>query len=247
MSSARVSLASRTASLDSVRATLINGTDGLTRSTSFAEYDPCSRTWKTYQACLLGGASSYGELWRKVRTDSGALRLRPVSPPTSDVFTETWPKSGTTRSGVAYPLPKQELRIAAIDGGVLPTPATVDTGTMFNRSAIEGAALRPTLGAMARFNLWPTPHGFSPDGKSNGPSGNELGRAVNQFMTPMAAARDSTPKQFKRGNPNLAAQVGGSLNPTWVEWLMGWPLGWTDLEPLETDRFLLWCEQHGIS
>src|SRR4029077_19863587 len=25
-------------------------------------------------------------------------------------------------------------------------------------------------------------------------------------------------------------QVGGSLNPTWVEWLMGYPLGWTDCE-----------------
>jgi len=26
------------------------------------------------------------------------------------------------------------------------------------------------------------------------------------------------------------------LNPAWVEWLMGWPLGWTDLRPLETDK-----------
>ena len=25
-------------------------------------------------------------------------------------------------------------------------------------------------------------------------------------------------------------QTGGTLNPTWVEWLMGFPLGWTDLE-----------------
>jgi hypothetical protein len=38
--------------------------------------------------------------------------------------------------------------------------------------------------------------------------------------------------------------VGGKLNPMWVEWLMGWPLGWTDLKPLETDRFLLWQQQH---
>jgi hypothetical protein len=27
----------------------------------------------------------------------------------------------------------------------------------------------------------------------------------------------------------LATVVGGSLNPAWVEWLMGYPLGWTDL------------------
>lgn len=31
---------------------------------------------------------------------------------------------------------------------------------------------------------------------------------------------------------------GGKLNPDWVEWLMGWPIGWTDLKPLGTDRFL---------
>jgi site-specific DNA-cytosine methylase len=38
--------------------------------------------------------------------------------------------------------------------------------------------------------------------------------------------------------------IGGSqtqqkaqLNPSWVEWLMGWPIGWTDLKPLETDKF----------
>jgi hypothetical protein len=40
---------------------------------------------------------------------------------------------------------------------------------------------------------------------------------------------------------------GGQLNPTWVEWLMGWPLGWTDLKPLETGRFRSWQQQHGGS
>jgi hypothetical protein len=30
--------------------------------------------------------------------------------------------------------------------------------------------------------------------------------------------------------------IGGTLNPTWVEWLMGWPLGWTDLKPLVMDK-----------
>jgi hypothetical protein len=28
--------------------------------------------------------------------------------------------------------------------------------------------------------------------------------------------------------------IGGKLNPTWVEWLMGFPLGWTDLGASET-------------
>ena len=43
----------------------------------------------------------------------------------------------------------------------------------------------------------------------------------------------------------MGAGNGGQLNPTWVEWLMGWPLAWTDLRPLETDRFQQWQQQHG--
>jgi hypothetical protein len=30
--------------------------------------------------------------------------------------------------------------------------------------------------------------------------------------------------------------IGGSLNPPWVEWLMGWPVGWTDCDALVTDK-----------
>ena len=94
---------------------------------------------------------------------------------------------------------------------------------------------------------WPTPHGFSKDGKSNGPSDNELGRAVN-LATP--TARDwksgkASQKTMDRNARPLSEQIGGSLNPTWVEWLMGWPLGWTDLKPLEMDKFQQWRRQHG--
>lgn len=30
---------------------------------------------------------------------------------------------------------------------------------------------------------------------------------------------------------------GGRLNPPWVEWLLGWPIGWTACAPLAMDRF----------
>ena len=33
---------------------------------------------------------------------------------------------------------------------------------------------------------------------------------------------------------NQTESQPGSLNPQWVEWLMGFPAGWTDLEPSET-------------
>ena len=266
----------RSASPASERETPTTETSGLKPSMSFAEYDQFTRTWRTYQVSLL--------------------TLTP------DEFSETWPKAGMTVDGVGYLQPKQELRIAEIGYGLLPsprankwgqpdshgkpmwmfpTPAATPYGTNQGGGMGRTGPVRHSLNTMARKGLWPTPtnsmmtmgdleqarysgtdphrpsyaevnrnwptpHGFSKDGKSNGPSGNELGRAVNQFMTPTASRRDATPKQFKRGNPNLAAQVGGSLNPTWVEWLMGWPLGWTALEPLEMDKFQQWCEQHGI-
>tara|TARA_R110000823_G_scaffold79134_3_gene180250 strand:+ start:416 stop:862 length:447 start_codon:yes stop_codon:yes gene_type:complete len=38
--------------------------------------------------------------------------------------------------------------------------------------------------------------------------------------------------------------AGGRLNPTWVEWLMGWPLGFTDLEPQGMDKYLEWQQKH---
>jgi len=35
----------------------------------------------------------------------------------------------------------------------------------------------------------------------------------------------------------IQTQQKAQLNPSWVEWLMGWPIGYTDLKPLETDKF----------
>jgi hypothetical protein len=49
---------------------------------------------------------------------------------------------------------------------------------------------------------------------------------------PTPAARDfkdtgTSPSEFERNTPGLAARAGGSLNPSWVEQLMGFPAGWT--------------------
>lgn len=36
----------------------------------------------------------------------------------------------------------------------------------------------------------------------------------------------------------------GRLNPIFVEWVMGWPSGWTDLQPLEMDKYREWQQLH---
>ena len=50
------------------------------------------------------------------------------------------------------------------------------------------------------------------------------------------AKETNAPSEALRNEPSLASRVGGKLNPRWVEWLMGWPLGWTGLKPLEMDK-----------
>ena len=72
---------------------------------------------------------------------------------------------------------------------------------------------------------------------------------------PTPKCQDSRGALVDRKKCNLAEVVHGGeltpqnrkarLNPNWVEWLMGWPIGWTDLKPLEMDRFQQWCGSHG--
>jgi hypothetical protein len=83
-------------------------------------------------------------------------------------------------------------------------------------------------------------------------SGTESGLLEKMWPSPKARDhKDGTTKGTQnRDSPDLGKVVGqsketGALNPTWVEWLMGWPLGWTDLKPLETDKFQKWQDEHG--
>tara|TARA_R110000824_G_C14789383_1_gene633044 strand:+ start:215 stop:502 length:288 start_codon:yes stop_codon:yes gene_type:complete len=48
--------------------------------------------------------------------------------------------------------------------------------------------------------------------------------------TTQDAANNGGKSQYERNSLPLNAAVGGSLNPEWVEWLMGYPIGWTDLK-----------------
>ena len=59
--------------------------------------------------------------------------------------------------------------------------------------------------------------------------------AVKMWPTPTTqdASNNGGPSQYERNSLPLNAAVGGSLNPTWVEWLMGFPLGWTALDASE--------------
>jgi DNA (cytosine-5)-methyltransferase 1 len=70
------------------------------------------------------------------------------------------------------------------------------------------------------------------------------------WPTPMSTEHKAN-RQTRENHQNgltqavLATETGGQLNPTWVEYLMGWPLGFTDLKPLEMDKSLYVQQQLG--
>jgi hypothetical protein len=67
------------------------------------------------------------------------------------------------------------------------------------------------------------------------------------LATPTVCGNYNRKGAIKTSGDGLATQVGGKLNPEWVEWLMGWPLGWTDLKPLEMDKSHCVQQQPGNS
>lgn len=105
--------------------------------------------------------------------------------------------------------------------------------------------------------MFPTPTASCGGKESNRETGKKLITVVSQFPTPrtkgmcggtgsyqkmkdLEAKGIITPDERRQ----MTAGSGGQLNPTWVEWLMGWPLEWTALKPLATDKFREWRQLH---
>jgi len=136
-------------------------------------------------------------------------------------FLETWPQWGLMRDGECWEQQTLEQTIRGIDfgwSGKWPTPVSSDTGLRKTKYKQGGTALSLAI------QTWPTPdancgqRGTQPNWTPKRKSGHSAQYTINQ------AVRDS-----EQG-------IGGKLNPMWVEWLMGWPLGWTDLKPLVMDK-----------
>ena len=187
---------------------------GRSSPASFAHYDPASRSWRTCPAS----------------EDADSATCSP-----------TWPLAGMTRNGIAYQRPHLVRRIAGLASSWLPTPASVNYGSNVGGANGRVGKVRPSLPTMARTGLWPTPR--ATDGSKGGRwrpnSFGSLAAEVTRYPTPTAndAQNNAGPGHSSRqreGAKNLNAVIGGKLNPRWVEWLMNFPDGWTDLEDSAT-------------
>jgi hypothetical protein len=137
----------------------------------------------------------------------------------SESCSVTWPRSGMTRDGQCWELPTLGQTIKGTESGLLPTPNARD----WKDSQTSGNRKSPNLGVVAH---WPTPRTKGMCGGSGSWDLLNKNTTVNQARL-------------------MGAGNGGQLNPTWVEWLMGWPLEWTDLKPLATDKCPSAPQQHG--
>lgn len=134
------------------------------------------------------------------------------------------PRAGTMTFGVVSECePQATIRDAkqAILAHAVPCPATPAASNPQDGESAESWLARREL--------------LKAKGINGNGAGMPLSIAVRLFPTPTKAdgsgGPGTTPK--RTGGPNLrtvvAAEDGnGRLNPLWVEWMMGLPLGWTD-------------------
>jgi len=230
--------ASRFQSQDQTSEPKTPDTSGRTLPGSSAKWDQASSSWKTSQVSLF-------------------TRER--------LSLETWPKWGTIRRGVLFELPMPERITAARDGSArpsVPTPTLPGGGAGKDpnnpRGIYQGHPLQtyvlhfptPTVHHAKRGNHDEDPQDFLKRAeeyrsKTGGTIGMSLGVAARLWPTPDASphkARLQGDSQQSRSLPALAAtgrldQNPGRLNPAWVEWLMGWPIGWTACDSSETESY----------
>ena len=186
-----------------------------------ASYNRDTQSWKTSQTSLVATA------------DDGL-----------DEFLETWPRSGMTRNGIAYQLPRLALTTTEIGSGLWPTPtATANQGA----PSMQERYTRPHFWrtpASANGNQGPKSKEFYHHCRKTGQSTvtlvDEVRHTPDYWPTPTAnedaAGTPDGKMQAMLGNhPSLRGTTSeewgrGTLNPAWVSLLMGFPEDWTKLE-----------------
>jgi hypothetical protein len=130
-------------------------------------------------------------------------------------------------------------------------------GKYYRQSNTTGTKFGVRLDALVEYQekqkMWPTPRASAAMSEKSesikkrverkGRLGAKLEESVAMVPTPTArdykgARKPETLKKAGRNENNslpdkVAARQKGSLNPDWVEWLMGYPPGWTDIKDSE--------------
>ena len=149
----------------------------------------------------------------------------------------TLPKWGIMLDGVCWEQTMSVRLTGAREYGYWPTPTASIDGTspktlaMAMSGELQMSLMRKVM-IESKGLTWPTPK-VSAGGPnlvrhSNGRTGGD--------ELPTTVAK----RQMWASPAEIDADLYGSLNPDWVEWLMGWPIGWTSLELMSQSTWQEW-------
>ena len=137
----------------------------------------------------------------------------------------TWKVKVTESNRLLFRLVPSKPTTAETDAGLWPTPTRMTGGEEIAPSHKNGthgwnigAAVKDSLSADP-IRMWPTPR--ASEYKDCGPVGSKSHTHMDRRSYLCAKAKDSD-------------RPTGKLSPMWTEWLMGFPIGWTELDPSET-------------
>lgn len=197
------------------------------------------RAWKASEADYFSRYA--GSSTKSNRRSSSWKTSRPLGPVAENEWGKNWPSEGMIVDGQCYPLRTLGRPISESVGSYWPTATATDSKSSRNATVRNRKVAGHSGVTLTDFvTLFPTPSASS-YGTNKGGAAGRTGKARPSLET-LARTVWSTPRASdgSKGGPNmkfgnnstlpLPAQVGGQLNPTWVEWLMGYPLEWTALE-----------------
>jgi hypothetical protein len=140
---------------------------------------------------------------------------------------------------------RQSVSSLSVADQMWPTPKSNPGSNRRTKPTPAQAAGKAGMGLSVAVRLWPTPtksDGMGGPGNSGREGGENLRTAVTHYPIPNATeykdpSTRSPGKERPPSHDDLPTRIGGQLNPMWVAWLMGWPIGATKLGPLETGKF----------
>lgn len=205
---------------------------------------------------LFGTLEPFSGRWPKqgMTQDGVCSELTTLALPTIERGSGYW-ATPTRMDGILPPKGSDARRREIARAG----KTTNETEESWRKRQQSGAVLTPPLTLAVK--MWPTPR--AADGSHGGRvtprksrEGGNLIEAVSADMFPTPKSRDwkgvsqrgihAPMDALPNQNRGDGKPIGGSLNPEWVEWLMGVPIGATDLKPLEICKFQEWKQQQCI-
>lgn len=191
----------------------------------------------------------------KLIPDSSSSKMSQLSAYVAgNALGRNWPQEGMIVDGELFPLEKLAPLTLGKDGFCSPTPTATDAKSSRNLTVRNRKVKGHSGMTLTDFvTLFPTPTAARYGTSNNGNPGDgrkqyrlkgklSLESMARQNLWPTSTARDHRSacpdkRELPNGRP-LPEAVGGLLNPTWVEWLMGYQSGWTALEPWAMQWFL---------